>query len=256
MAQKVQRGAIVRKNDNGTLEWVDGSRTYIGSATLPNGKVITKRFRRNGFDEEEVAERWLKWQGRSIDNDETEEEEADMANDKTAGTVIAIANKKHPCPFNDGECTPACPMFSEANQTCSLKLGMLGLWNIGSNLMKLKVDEEIEMVAMAVGELGSTVAKAAASMPAAAPEPVEDVEPEPEPEPEKPTDGIEEFFDGKTFISFVNLHGKNICGQYKRFCREGGFEPVGEKDLLSEVEKRYPELKRVGVRGGSMFQAA
>ena len=257
MAQKVQRGGIVRRNDYGTLERISGSRTYIGSATLPNGKVITKRFRGCVPDEPKIIESWEKWQCRKTEDEEDiYEEEAEMANDKTAGTVIAITNKKHPCPFNDGECTPACPMFSEANQTCSLKLGMLGLWNIGSNLMKLKVDEEVEMVAMAVGELGSTVAKAVASMPAAAPEPVEDVEPEPEPEPEKPTDGIEEFFDGKSFISFVNLHGKNIFGQYKRFCKEGGFEPVGEKDLISEVEKRYPELKRVGVRGGSMFQAA
>ena len=254
MAQKVQRGGIVRRNDYGTLERISGSRTYIGSATLPDGKVITKRFRGCVPDEPKIIERWERWQCRKTeDEEEIVEEEADMANDnKNAGTVTVITNKKHPCPFSGSDCAPACPMYSEANQTCSLKLGMLGLWNMGCNIMNLKVDEEVEMVAMAVAELGSTVAKAVASIPTA--DAAE--EPKPEPEPAKPHDGVEEFFEGKTFLAFVNLHGKNVCGQYKRFCREKGFEPTSEKAVLDEVEKRYPELKRVGVRGGSVFQAA
>ena len=256
MAQKVQRGGIVRRNDYGTLERISGSRTYIGSATLSNGKVITKRFRGCVPDEPKIIESWEKWQCRKTENEEDiYEEEAEMANDKTAGTVIAIANKKHPCPFNDGECTPACPMYSEANLTCSLKLGMLGLWNIGNNLMNLKVDEEVEMVAMAVAELGSTVSKAAAALPVTAPEAVQ----EPEPEPAKEltvADSFDAFFEGKNFISFVNLHSNVVFPKYKKFCTELGL-PVGtKKEMVDEIGKRYPEIKVVGKTGGCVFEAA
>jgi len=241
MATKVQRGAIVRKNDNGTLEWVDGSRTYIGSATLPSGKVITKRFRRNGFDEDEVAERWLKWQGRKgLDEDEAEEsyyKEEDMANDKTRN-----------CPFSGTECTATCPVFSIENQACAVMLGGVGLYNMSVNLMKLDASEPIEMVALAVGELGSTLS---ASQPAKA------VEPKPA-KPKEPTvaDGLAAFLDGKTFLSFVNLHGKAVMGQYAKFCKANGFPAAKETELISKVAASYPELKRVTKMGGSVFEAA
>lgn len=230
----MQRGGIVRKNDNGTLERIDGSRTYIGSATLPSGKVVTKRFRRNGFDEDEVAERWLKWQGKSIEKEETEEEEvADMAEKN-------VNNKAKKCPFGGSDCTPSCAMYSDANLTCSLKVGAIGLFNLTGNFMKLDPNESLELIALAIGEM--KLSGTAEETPVAA-APTEE-------------DGLNAFLDGKTFLNFVNLHGKAVAGQYTRFCKENGFPVMKEKDMLVGVSERFPELKRRGVRGGSIFEAA
>lgn len=236
----IKRGATIKKNDNGTLERVDGSRTYIGSATLPSGEVITKRFRRNGHDEDEIVERWLKWQGKNSDEEvgETEEEEAEMAD-----------KKKSCCPFNGNECTYTCPMFSEHNGACTIRLAGTGLYYIANNLMKLDANESIELVAMAVGELKREPVKEAPVETATAEETHVEAGPTEE-------DGIEKFLDGKTFLNFVNLHGKAVYGQYTKLCNESGMPKTGEKHLLEEVEKRYPELKRRGVRGGSVFEAA
>lgn len=240
MAQKVQRGAIVRKNDNGTLEWVDNSRTYIGTATLPNGKVITKRFRRNGFDEDEVAERWLKWQCKNVDEDEViEEEEADMAEKNTGN------NKAKKCPFNGGcDCTPSCALFSDANFVCSLKLGALGMFNVTGNYLKMDPNESLELIAMAIGELKP------ASKPA-----------EKEPEPtvaHVPTeaDGIAAYLEGKTFLSFVNMHSNPVYAKYKKFCQDGGFPCASKKDIVKAIDDRFPELNAIGKKGGAVFEAA
>lgn len=245
MATKVQRGGIIRKNDNGTLERIDGTHTYIGSATLENGRVITKRFRCKGFDEEDVARRWETWQCRKDNAGDEDEEnyykEEDMANEKTIN-----------CPFNGNECTATCPLFSIENQACSVKLGGIGLYNMSTNLMKLDASEPIEMVAMAVGELGSAMKSVGNPVAATAKEsPVKQ-------EPKKPTeaDGVNAFLDGKTFLNFVNLHGKAVNGQYVKFCHDNGYPVMKESELISRVAASYPELKRVKKMGGSVFEAA
>lgn len=240
-----QRGGIIRKNDNGTLERIDGTNTYIGSATLENGRVITKRFRCKGFDEDDVARRWEKWQCRKdVPDDEGAEDyykEEDMANEK----------KNPTCPLSGNDCTATCPMFSIENMACSIMLGGIALYNMSVNIMKLDASESVEMVAMAVGELGSAMKSGSVGATGAAVTSIKA-------EPKLPTeaDGVDAFFEGKTFLNFVNLHGKAVNGQYARFCKEAGFPAVKEGVLLEKVVERFPELKRVGVRGGSVFEAA
>ena len=236
----IQRGAIISQNNNGTLERVDGTSTYIGSATLSNGKVITKRFRSHSRDDAEVTERWLAWQSKQ---ESYEEEEADMA-DKNI-TAINTSSKAKKCPFGGCDCHPSCALYSDANLACSLKLGMIGLYSINCNYMNLNANESLELIALAIGELKPSPA-------AVAPK----VEIAPKPHVPSIEEGLEAFLDGKTFLTFVNLHGKAVSGMYSKFCKENGYPKMGEKDLLDEVEKRYPELKRRGVRGGSVFEAA
>lgn len=224
----IQRGGIVRKNDNGTLERVDGTNTYIGSATLSDGKVITKRFRCTGFDEDEVAERWLKWQGKNAEKmrEAFDEKEADMA-EKTVAKKNALT-----CPFSGGECGYKCPIWNDGR--CALAMLGIGMYNIACNLMKLKTDDELELIAMAIAELGGK-------------EPVE--------EPSE-ADGLEAFLEGKSFIDFVNLHSKGVHAQYKKVCDGLSLPAMGEKELTAEIEKRFPELVVHRQVGGSVFKAA
>ena len=144
----IQRGGMVAKNDNGTLERVDGTNTYIGSATLENGKVITKRFRGNVPDEQKIVERWLKWQGRKTEDEEMAE-------------IIKVddGSKTPKCPFSGCECNAKCPLWSEAQRVCSLKLAGIGLSYVAANLMNLKVDEELELIALAIAESGKKTDK-------------------------------------------------------------------------------------------------
>ena len=240
MGAKVQRGGIIRSNEFGTLERVDGTRTYIGSTTLPDGKVLTKRFRMSGWDEEAIAERWLKWQGRkSDDDDDFEEEEAIVANGNDN-------EKKNPsCPFSGAECTWTCPLFSVPNGSCSIALGGVGLYNISCNLGLLSSSEAIELVAMAVGELGKSVPREIVR----AEEPVET--------PVKTVaDGVEAYLSDKTFLAFVNLHSKTVYSPYKRFCEERGYPAETESNFTKAVKARYPELKANRQAGGCVFVAA
>lgn len=93
----IQRGGIIRKNGNGTLERVDSTNTYIGSATLENGRIVTKRFRCIGFKEDEVAERWLKWQWRETEKAagrfgaQSGSEDDDKESKQTGGTGFVTA---------------------------------------------------------------------------------------------------------------------------------------------------------------------
>lgn len=235
-----QRGAIIFKNDNGTLERVDGTSTYVGTATLPNGKVLTKKFRSAARDDDEVRQRWLAWQ---VKQDRKDEEEEPM--ERMIEQMNEIEKPKRPCPFSGCECGPTCPVWSEANGSCAVKLGGIGLFNIASNIMGLDVGEEIELVALAVGELTSAIG----SVPA--------------PREEKPAvehapteaDGIAAFLDGKSYIDFVNLNSKRVFADYKRSCGEK-YPVVRESELVSAIVGRFKELKKQGVHGGSVFKAA
>lgn len=227
----IQRGGMVARNDNGTLERVDGSNTYIGSATLENGKVITKRFRGNVPEESKIIERWEKWQGRKGDD---AQEEVAMDNE--------IKSKKSVCPFSGNECGPSCPIWSPANAKCAVMLGGIGLYSIASNLASLDASESIELVAMAIGELR-------ADKPSAKPEPT-------------PTraltveDGVKAYLEDKSFLAFVNLHSKTVYSPYKKFCEEAGFPLETESNFSQAILKRYPELKGEKAHGGRTFVAA
>ena len=242
-----RRGAITRSNDNGTLERVDGTNTYIGTATLPSGKVLTKRFRGNWNDEDEIVQRWERWQCRHDDDDDGGqdyyyEEGEDMEETKRTGSE---------CPLSGFECKPQCPMFSVANGACAIMLGGTALYNIGANIMGLKADEPIELVAMAVQE----VAKAMADMPRAAAQPVAVSTP---PEKREPTseDSLAAFLEGRSFMDFVNLHSKRVSADAKKFCEERGLPRIGEKELVAAIDDKFPELKAQGVSGGTVFKAA
>ena len=235
----IQRGGIIRKNDNGTLERVDGTNTYIGSATLENGKIITKRFRCVGFKEDEVAERWLKWQSKAVEKmtEKREEQEAKKAEEKAEKEEKIMVEKKQNCPFSDNECGPTCPMWSDGNQKCAIFLGCIGMYNVACNLMKLKVDQELELIAMAIADSVKV-------------------------DGNKPTEnkteeaGIIAFLDGKRFLEFVNLHSKAVHGEYKRYCQENGYPVVKESELTKAIENRYKELKAETQMGGTRFMAA
>ena len=241
-----RRGAITRSNDNGTLERVDGTNTYIGTATLPSGKVLTKRFRGSWDDEDEIARRWEKWQCRHNDDEDGGEyyfEEGDDNMEETKRTGSE-------CPISGYECKPNCPMFSVANGACSIMLGGTALYNISANVMELKADEPIELVAMAVQE----VAKAMADMPRAVAQPVEApvlIKHEPTPD-----DSIAEFLKDRNFMDFVNLHSKRVNADMKRFCEERGLPRPSEKELVAAIDGKFPELKAQGVSGGTVFKAA
>ena len=236
----VQRGGIIRKNDYGTLERVGKTNTYIGSTTLPDGRVLTKRFRMSGWDEDGIAERWLRWQCRNAEDEIIEEEEADMANEITN-------EKKNPtCPFSGDECKYTCPLFSSPNGRCSIALGGVGLYNISCNLGLLSSSESIELVAMAIGELGSMAPKA-----------VEEPKEEPvEAHVKTVADGVEAYLADKTFLAFVNLHSKTVYSPYKRFCEEQGYPVETESNFTKLIRGRYPELKANRQAGGCVFVAA
>lgn len=227
----IQRGAIVSRNDNGTLERIDGKSAYVGTATLASGKVLKKTFRSAARDDDEVTARWLKWQGRQ---EECEQEDDCMAEIERTGSE---------CPMTGFECKHQCPLFSVPNGECSIKLGCVALYNIGSNLMKLDNSESIELLAMAVSEVGKGMASTSPLTEVAAKETT-------------PSNGVSEFMDGKNFLAFVNLHSKTVYSAYRKLCTERGFAPVKEKALVEEIEKRCPELKGKGVSGGTVFQAA
>lgn len=235
----IQRGGMIRRNDNGTLERVDGTNTYIGSATLENGKVITKRFRCVGFKEDEVADRWLKWQSKAAEKmaEKREEQETKKVNEKAEKEEKIMAEKKSNCPISDNVCGPTCPMWSEAHGRCALYLGGIGMYNTAVNLPKLKVDQELELIAMAIADSVKTDGG--------------------KPVGEKTEEaGVIAYLDGKRFLEFVNLHSKAVHGEYKRFCQDNGYPIVKESELTKAIEKRYKELKAEKQMGGTRFMAA
>lgn len=56
---------IYGKNDNGELERIDHSSTYVGTATLQDGTVVEKTFRTKSSDD--AVKRWLEWQGKAME---------------------------------------------------------------------------------------------------------------------------------------------------------------------------------------------
>jgi len=227
----VQRGAIVRQNSCGTLERVDGSSTYIGTTTLESGKVLTKKFRSSARDDDEVAERWLRWQGKNEITVIKEEE-----------PVMEKSIKVCTCPFSGKECGAVCPIYSTVHGECSLKLGGIGLLNISSNLMKLDVTEPLELLALAVAEGAGSGSSPAAEHVEANATTVED--------------GLEAYFGGKRFLDFVNLHSKTAYAPYRKFCDENGYPAEKEAEFTKEVKRRFPQLKGRPDRGGCVFVAA
>ena len=225
----IQRGGMVAKNDNGTLERVDGTNTYIGSATLENGKVITKRFRGNVPNEPKIIERWLKWQGRKTEDEEMAEI-----------TKIDDDSKTSKCPFSGCECNAKCPLWSEAQRVCSLKLGGIGLSYIAANLMNLKVDEELELIALAIAESGKK--PDAPKM-----EPAREL---------SASDGVEVFLADKKFLDFVNLTSKRVFSDYKKALAGTDYPLMKESELTTAIAEKFPELKKKTVHGGSVLVAA
>ena len=230
----MQRGAMVARNDNGTLEKPDSKNVYIGSATLENGKVITKRFRGVPKDEQKIIESWEKWQCRKV------EEEDDMAEiTKVEANATSKDSKAKTCPFSGNDCGAKCPMWSVANGSCSIMLGGIGLFNIAANLMKLDVGEELELIALAVAESRKPAVEHK--------EPVRALTEQ---------DGVDLFLDGKKFLDFVNLSSKRVFSDYKKALNDTGYPLMKEAELVNEVVKRFPELKKKGVHGGSVLVAA
>lgn len=238
------RGAVISKNSSGTLERVDGTSTYIGSITMPNGKVFTKRFRSASRNDEEVTERWLKWQERNLEDltnvfGETKEPEMDISKDieieKTVtGPICPLMSRNGQEGFAYCQ-TANCAFWSEPHRACSQNLGGIGLYNMATNLMLLKVDDQLDLIAMAVADLkGSMPVNNAVA-------------------PVVPTrsDGLEEFFADKNFMDFVNLHSKTVYSEYRNLCEKRGCSPIKEKDLIVEIDKRFPEIKCQGVPGGT-----
>ena len=222
---------MVARNDNGTLEKPDSKNVYIGSATLENGKVITKRFRGVPKDEQKIIESWEKWQCRKV------EEEDDM--EITKVETKSKDSKAKTCPFSGNDCGAKCPMWSVANGSCSIMLGGIGLFNIAANLMKLDVGEELELIALAVAESRKPATEHK--------EPVRALTEQ---------DGVDFFLDGKKFLDFVNLSSKRVFSDYKKALNGTDYPLMKEAELVSEVAKRFPELKKKGVHGGSVLVAA
>ena len=226
----VQRGGIIRKNDNGTLERIGKTNTYVGSATLDSGKVITQRFRCKGFKEDEVAERWEKWQCRELSKETNMEKKATT---KTTTTKETAMDKKN-CPFSGTECCK-CAIYSTGLGACSILLGGVGLYGLSQG--RLEVGEQLELIALAIAETKK---------------------PEPTVEAKALTaaDGVEAYLADKKFLDFVNLHSKAVYSPYRKFCEEKGYPTVSESELTKAVKGRYKELKAETQMGGTRFIAA
>lgn len=240
----IKRGATISENANGTLERVDGTSTYIGSITMPDGKVFTKRFRSSSRDNDEVTKRWLKWQEKNLEDltnvfGETEEPEMDISKDveieKTVtGPICPLMSRNGREGF--ASCQMAnCAFWSEPHMDCSQNLGGIGLYNMAMNLMRLKVDDQLDLIAMAVADLKGSMAVNNAVVPVVSTR----------------SDGLEEFFADKNFMDFVNLHSKTVYSEYRNLCEKMDYKPVKEKDLVAEIGKRFSEIKCQGVSGGT-----
>lgn len=229
----IQKGCVIAKNEFGTLERVDGSNTCIGSTTLPDGKVITKRFRGKITDQEETIKSWEAWQGRKSEEEDPDPEE--IAPKTDIRKPSKTPKKTAICPFSKEECGSTCPMYSPTQMACAIFLGGLGLYNIASNMMKVDPNDSLELIAMAVTELGKTDIPTKKEAP-------------------KRYDLVDEFFKGKSFMAFVNLTSKKVHSDFKKFCSEYGEEcPLKETELSDRIFKHYQELERKPVHGGVVY---
>lgn len=229
----IQKGCVIAKNEFGTLERVDGSNTCVGSTTLPDGKVITKRFRGKITDQEKTIKSWEAWQGRESKDEVEDPEETAPKTDirKPAKTPKKTAI----CPFSGEECGSTCPLYSPTSMACSIFLGGLGLYNIASNMMKVDPNDSLELIAMAVAELGK------ADIPKKTTK-------------DKSPDLVDGFFKGKSFMAFVNLTSKRVYSDFKKFCSEHGEEcPLKETELSDRIFEHYQELERKPVHGGVIY---
>lgn len=238
----VQKGAMIAKNEFGTLERVDGTRTYIGSTTMQNGKVVTKRFRCDHGNEQKLIARWEKWQCRNEEDDYDEEELETMADEKKND------KKGKLCPFTKDICTESCAMYSAANFQCAIQLGGLGLWNMACNIMSLGNRDELELVALAIGDISKKlpeqwpVAQQTQTVSASI---------------AKESSPIDEFLKEKDWLSFVNLTSKKVHADFKAMCANKYPEvtPMKERDLVDLILERYPKLDVEKISNGRIFRA-
>lgn len=239
---KVQRGCIIAKNEFGTLERVDGTNTCVGTTTLTDGKVLTKRFRGSIADQKNLIARWEKWQGRKAEDEEPMDERDISMTVKETEKKIVKGVEKAPatCPFSNVEraCNALCPIFSTANNHCAIHLGGIGLYNIAANYLKMDPNESLELIALAISELNGEKSKAASSTSKKV----------------KDNNGVEDWLKTKNFLSFVNLTTKKVYGEYKTFCKEKGYEPIREADLTALIFGRFDELEKEGYPGGAIFK--
>ena len=226
----MQRGGIIRKNDNGTLERIGKTNTYVGSATLDSGRVITQRFRCKGFKEDEVAERWEKWQCKELSKETNMEKKTTT---KTTTTKETAMDKKN-CPFSGTECGK-CAIYSTGMGACSILLGGVGLYGLSQG--RLEVGEQLELIALAIAETKKPTKTVEAKALTAA-------------------DGVEAYLADKKFLDFVNLHSKTVYAPYRKFCEEKGYPQVKEAEFTKEIKARFPELKGKSSNGGTVFLAA
>lgn len=240
----IQKGYVIAKNEFGTLERVDHSNTCIGSTTLPDGKVITKRFRGTITDQDKTIASWEKWQGRENEVEDTrakgKKPDIPEKTEFVQPVKKANQNKTAICPFTKEACGPMCPIYSTANLACSILLGGIGLYNLSVNMPKYEPDDSLELIAMAINDLRKPDISGK--------EPYVDLG--------HPTrDVTEEFFDGKSFMAFVNLTSKKAHADFKAFCKKKDVEtvPLKESELSAEILRRYKELERKPIQGGVMF---
>lgn len=241
----IQKGALIAKNDNGTLQHVDNSSTFIGTATLPNGKVVEKRFRDATKNGAAVKKKWEEWQKKTWGKEEEMEREQALP-EKTdiSENEPDKVSKLLACPLLGGQpCLEhKCMFMHPMNERCSIPLLGSSLWYIAQNFARLDNAEMLELIAVSVDGLKSTV-------------PAVEIKSEKAPV-NLVKAGLEAFFEGKNFIHFVNMHSKNVHGQYKAFCKEHGYEAyglLGESELAEEIQRRYLELYSETTKGGRIF---
>ena len=109
-------------------------------------------------------------------------------------------SKTPKCPFSGCECNAKCPLWSEAQRVCSLKLAGIGLSYVAANLMNLKIDEELELIALAIAESGKKPDKPKSA-------PVKEL---------TASEGVEFFLADKKFLDFVNLTSKRVFSDYNK----------------------------------------
>ena len=118
---------------------------------------------------------------------------------------------------------------------CSIFLGGIGLYNLSSNIFKIDPNDSLELLAMAVTELGK------ADIPKKTTK-------------DKSPDLVDDFFKGKSFMAFVNLTSKRVHSDFKKFCSEHGEEcQLKETELSDRIFKHYQELERKPVHGGVVY---
>lgn len=238
----IKRGSTVASNDNGTLEHVDGSSTYIGTATMPDGKVITKRFRDSSRDIDAVTLRWQAWQKKAWDKEDAMEREKIRVEEDISEKEADVVSTKLACPLLGGKpCLDVkCAFMHPVNERCAIALLGTSVWYMAENFARLDNTDALELIAISVDGL-----KAAQPM----------LKNEPRLQ-SRARAGVDGFFEGKSFLHFVNVHSKSVHQQYKAYCKAHGYDLqdiLSETEIAHEILSRYGELDAELMRGGRIF---